>query len=69
MLSKNKKYYSHKFHSAGFNYEIGLLIFEQKVLWMNGPFVASTPNITIYCTGGLKAAMPANKIIVADNGY
>ena len=44
-------------------------MYESKLLWMNGPFPASTPDITIYKNHGLKAAMPAGKKTVGNKGY
>jgi len=68
-FSKNKKYYSHKYNQAGVNYEIGLSIYRSKLMWMNGPFPASTNDVTIYREHGLKEAIPEGKIVVADRGY
>jgi len=67
--SKNPEFYSHKFKKAALGYEIGLSIYASKVLWMNGPFLASKHDITIFCQAGLKNAIPHGKQIIADNGY
>jgi len=52
-LSKNSKFYLHKFKQATLAYEIGLSVFKNRVLWMNGPFPAAMHNVTIFC-GALK---------------
>ncbi len=44
-MSKNPAFYSHKFGSAGLNYELGISVFENKLVWMNGPFKAGKPDI------------------------
>ena len=36
------KVYSHKFHGPGIAYEVGIAIYEDRVLWIKGPFYAST---------------------------
>jgi hypothetical protein len=71
--SKNKKYYSHKNHTAGFNYELGISVYEHKLVWMNGPFPAGRNDVGIFReTDGLKEKMlscaPGKKAI-ADQGY
>jgi hypothetical protein len=71
--SKNKKYYSHKNHTSGFNYELALSVQEQKLVWMNGPFPAGRNDVGIFReTEGLKekilACAPGKKAI-ADQGY
>ena len=47
MYSKNPKYYSHKFNQAGLNYELGISIFLNQLVWMNGPFPAGEPDISV----------------------
>ena len=39
------KVYSHKYHGPGVAYEIGLAIFENRLVWINGPFGASVHDI------------------------
>jgi hypothetical protein len=46
-FSENKKFYSHKFHTAGLDYEVALSIFEPKCVWVAGPYPAGTNDITI----------------------
>jgi DDE superfamily endonuclease len=68
-LSRDPKFYSHKFNQAALGYEIGVSLFDNNIVWVNGPFEAGTPDISIFRNGGLKEMVPAGKRIVADNGY
>ena len=69
-MSKNPKYYSHKFKQAGLNYEIAISIFESKLVWVNGPFKASEHDIAVFRKhGGLKDKIPAGKMGIGDKGY
>lgn len=76
--SKNTKYYSHKFQSAGLDYEIAISIFEAKVVWINGPFRAGQNDKAVFKAGLLqkmrdeKASRGPNGgdvLGVADKGY
>jgi len=66
--SKNPEFYSHKFKHSALDYEIGLSIFENKVVWINGPFPASMHDITVF-RSKLKSMIPDGKKVIADNGY
>jgi DDE superfamily endonuclease len=44
-------------------------LYDNKIVWVNGPFEAGIPDINIFRNGGLKEMIPAGKRIVADNGY
>ena len=63
------KYFSHKFGSAGLDYEIGISIFEQRVVWVRGPFKAGRGDLQIFRNEGLMAKIPHGKKVVADKGY
>jgi hypothetical protein len=67
--SKNTDFYSHKFHQAGVGYEIGIAVYENKVVWVNGPFPAGKTDIHIFRHKGLKDKIPVGKRILGDNGY
>jgi len=67
--SKNPKFYSHKFNQAGVNYELGISVFYNRLVWMNGPFRAAKHDITVFRTKGLKDMIPDGKIVIGDNGY
>jgi hypothetical protein len=68
-LSKNKEYYSHKFNSSAVDYELGISVFDHRLVWMNGPFKAGKPDINVFRDKGLKERIPAGKRIIGDNGY
>jgi DDE superfamily endonuclease len=64
------KWYSHKFKGPGLTYEIGVGLFESKIVWINGPFPAGESDLHVYQKmGGLKYNIPENKWVIADNGY
>ena len=50
-FSNNNKFYSHKFHAAGLDYELGISICTQNCVWVAGPHLAGTPDITIFWAG------------------
>jgi hypothetical protein len=56
-LSQDSKHFSHKFSKAGMNYELGIAISESKLVWMNGPFKASTNDVA------------RQKKAIGDKGY
>ena len=66
----NAKVYSHKFSGPGIAYEIGISIYEDRVLWIKGPFVASTHDATMFRSeGGLHPEIPTGMRGVADSAY
>ena len=67
--SKDPAFYSHKFHKAALNYELGVSVFKNQLVWINGPFPAAINDITIYRQYGLKDKIPPGKKLIADNGY
>jgi hypothetical protein len=67
-ISKNPKYYSHKFKQAALDYEIGLSVYENRLVWMNGPFPAGQHDITIF-RKDLNDMIPAGKKVIGDKGY
>jgi len=66
--SKNPECYSHKFASSGLDYEIGISIFTNKVLWINGPFKAGKHSDIKVFHAGLKSMIPTGKLVIADLG-
>ena len=51
-------------------YELGIAIHSNRLVWINGPFPASVPDITIYRkVDGLKSKIPERKRVIADQGY
>ena len=70
LWSKNPKYYSHKFKQAALCYELAVSVYHNKLVWMNGPFPAGKPDITIFREeGGLKDKIPDGKRVIGDKGY
>lgn len=68
-LAKDPQLYSHKFNQAGFGYELAIAINYDALVWINGPFVGSKHDITIFREDGLKETMPLDKKGIADKGY
>jgi hypothetical protein len=67
--SKNPKYYSHKSSQAGLDYKLGIsAVFENRLVWMNGPCKASVHGISIFCDG-LMAKIPRGKTVNAGKRY
>lgn len=60
---------SHKFKHAALKYEIGVAIYENRIVWVNGPFKGGRHDLTIFREDGLKDRMPEGKIAVLDRGY
>ncbi len=68
--SQDPEWYSHKFNKAGINYELGISISQNRLVWMNGPFKAGLNDITIFTNKGLKEKLRANgKKAIGDGGY
>jgi len=66
---RDKQYFSHKFGRAGLDYEIAISIYENKVVWTNGPFKAGRHDVKIFKEDGLMAKIPPGKRVVANRGY
>ena len=63
------KVYSHKFHGPGIAYEVGIAIYEDRVLWIKGPFVPSTHDKTMFESKDGPPNMPEGKQGIADFAY
>jgi hypothetical protein len=59
--------YSFKFKQAGVTYEIALAIWENRVVHVNGPFLAGTTDIQMF-RKKLKGLIPEGRKVVADQG-
>jgi hypothetical protein len=69
-LSKNPRFYSHKFKQAGVDYELGISVHHNSLVWMNGPFPAGDHDINVFRSKqGLKAKIPTGKKVIGDKGY
>ena len=67
--SKNPRFYSHKFNQAGLDYELGISVYHNALVWMNGPFPAGDHDMNVFRDKGLKDKIPAGKKAIGDNGY
>ena len=68
--SQDRRYFSHKLAHAGLDYELGISLWESKLVWMNGPFPAGENDISIFVTHGLKDKLrAAGKRAIGDLGY
>ena len=43
-IPKDPSYFSFKHHAAGFNYEVGICLFQNRCIWLSGPHKAGTYN-------------------------
>jgi hypothetical protein len=70
-VPKDPSYFSFKHHTAGFNYEVGVHLFESRCIWLSGPYKAGDFNdAKMFREGGLKARLEkAGKKAIADDGY
>ena len=66
--SKNPKFCSHKFHTSAVNYEVALDLAKSRIVHINGPFEASTHDITIF-RQELLQKIPEGHFCIADRGY
>lgn len=65
-----KEWCSYKFKKAGLAYEVAVGVWNGNIVWINGPFPASTGDNLIYqSAGGLKSKMPPGKKLIADGVY
>jgi len=71
VFSQDKEYFSHKHKTSGLSYELGIHLFESKLIWMNGPIRAgSNDNGNFAAPGGLKEKLSAiGKMALADKAY
>jgi hypothetical protein len=69
--SKNPQMYSRKHNRSAVNYyELGIAIWEDRLVWISGPHPASMHDGTIFrIPGGRKDKIPAGKRVVADSAY
>ena len=70
-IPKDPSYFSFKHHAAGFNYEVGIHLFESKCIWLSGPHKAGTHNdAKTFKEEGLRTKLEgAGKKAIADDGY
>jgi hypothetical protein len=66
----DKDLYSHKHHKPCLSYEIGIDLFESKIVWVSGPHKGGESDLQIFRKqGGLQSNIPDNKKAIGDLGY
>jgi len=68
--SQDSTYYSHKYGKAGVDYELGIALAENRLVWMNGPYPAGQSDSHVFKYHGLKTKLKdLKKMAIADGGY
>ena len=68
--SQDRTFFSHNYNKAGVNYELGISIPHQRLVWMNGPFRAGKSDSSIFRDKGLRDKLAAiGKKAIGDRGY
>jgi hypothetical protein len=74
----SSKWYSHKHNGPGLTYELAIAIRTNNLVWINGPYKASTHDITMFRGGNkgqtenqncLYYKIPDGKKAIGDGGY
>ena len=66
----SSSWYSHKHKGPGLTYELGISIWESKLVWINGPFKAGKNDIGMFRSeDGLEEKIPENKYVLGDSAY
>jgi DDE superfamily endonuclease len=61
---------SPKLKQAALAYEVGIAVYSNQVVWVNGPFPGSKHDLKVYQSpNGLRSKIPAGKKVVTDRGY
>mgnify|MGYP005846334489 CR=1 FL=1 len=69
-LHKQKKYFDRKGGKAGLTYEVALHLWENRVVWFNGPFPPNDGgDAAIFKEKGLQDKIPAGRKAIADKIY
>ena len=66
--NQDSKEWLFKFKRCACKFEIGLMIHESKVVWLNGPWRGGKSDLTIF-EESLVHKIPEGKYIIADSGY
>jgi len=68
--SQDSEYFSHKYGKAGVNYELGIALSLNRLVWINGPFKAGESDLRVFKRYGLRAKLKAlKKRGIGDGGY
>lgn len=66
----SSKWYSKKFNKAGLTYEVGVAIYHNKIVWINGPFPAGENDKKVFDKpGGLASRLKEGQRVIGDEGY
>ena len=65
----DRRLYSKKFAHAALKYEIAVAIFEDKIVWVNGPFRGGKHDLSIFREDGLMDKIQDGKMGITDRGY
>lgn len=68
-FNRDSGFYSHKFNKAGYGWEIGLSLWEDKCVSIRGPYPAATHDKTIFREFLMAKLRHLGKRGIADNGY
>ena len=69
-FSYNPQTFSHKFAKAGLNYEIGISLTDNHVIWMNGPYDGGQNDARVFKDYGLKDKLEEADVKgIGDLGY
>eukprot|EP00171_Calliarthron_tuberculosum_P023605 IDg23605t1 len=63
------KWYSHKFHSAGLRYEVGIALHTGHIVWTNGPFPCGAWSDLRIFRYSMKHALQSGETVIADGTY
>ena len=64
----SSKMYSHKVNGPAVKYEVGVCLKTGHIVWINGPFVGSTNDGTIF-RNGLSPILCIDEAVEVDRGY
>jgi hypothetical protein len=66
----DKNLCSYKNKRPGVVYELAIAVYDSKLVWINGPFLAGTSDLDVFrMPDGLKSKIPKGKRVIADQGY
>jgi hypothetical protein len=61
---------SYKNKKPGVVYELAIAVYDLRLVWINGPFLAGTSDIDVFRKpNGLLSKIPKGKRVIADRGY
>ena len=53
-FNKDPEFFDHKHNSCGFKYEIGIMTYQPKIVWLKGPIRCGKGNHDVFREDGLK---------------